>query len=100
MHTCRCVNRNANCSKWAKEKQCEENPGYMRAVCPASCPSTANQTGWTITAAAADDKSGQGGQQVVGPVPGQYADQGEAGDGVKHARKRKKKKGQGRPGES
>ena len=43
---------------------------------------------------------GQGGQQVVGPVPGQYADQGEAGDGVKHARKRKKKKGQGRPGES
>ena len=48
---CPCVNKNANCSMWAKENQCEENPGYMNAVCPASCPKTANTTGWKLTEA-------------------------------------------------
>ena len=48
--TCACVDNNPKCSKWAKEGQCTANPGYMRAVCPASCPSFANQTGWTLRA--------------------------------------------------
>ena len=26
-----CVNRNANCTMWAKKNQCAENPGYMYA---------------------------------------------------------------------
>ena len=44
-----CVNGNVNCSMWAKENQCTENPGYMRAVCPASCPATSKQAGWKLT---------------------------------------------------
>jgi len=44
-----CVNANVNCTKWAKENQCTENPGYMRAVCAAACPSSSNQTGWALT---------------------------------------------------
>ena len=41
----------SNCSMWAKQNQCEENPGYMNAVCPASCPKTSNTTGWKLTKA-------------------------------------------------
>ena len=48
--SCPCVDKNANCSRWAKERQCDLNPGYMHAICPASCPSTANQTGWRLGA--------------------------------------------------
>ena len=48
---CPCVNKNPNCSTWAKQNQCEENPGYMNAVCPASCPKTSNTTGWKLTKA-------------------------------------------------
>lgn len=46
-----CVNKNVNCTTWAKDNQCTENPGYMRAICPASCPATSNQTGWKLTSA-------------------------------------------------
>jgi len=46
--SCACVNKNVNCSRWAKEDQCTKNPGYMHAICPASCPTTANQTGWKL----------------------------------------------------
>ena len=45
---CACVDKNARCSRWAREEQCVLNPGYMHAICPASCPSTANQTGWEL----------------------------------------------------
>jgi len=48
-----CVDQNPKCAVWAGQNQCEENPGYMRAVCPASCPSSSQQTGWKLT------KSGQ-----------------------------------------
>lgn len=48
--TCPCVDKNANCSRWAQEDQCALNPGYMRAVCPASCPSSSNQSGWVLGA--------------------------------------------------
>eukprot|EP00729_Bicosta_minor_P000100 gene100-10827_t len=27
-----CVNKNVNCTTWAKDNQCTENPGYMRAI--------------------------------------------------------------------
>lgn len=45
---CPCEDRNPNCSMWAHEKQCEENPGYMKSVCPKSCASSSQQTGWTV----------------------------------------------------
>lgn len=48
--TCPCVDKNVNCSRWAKEDQCKLNPGYMYSMCPASCPSTSNQTGWKVGA--------------------------------------------------
>jgi hypothetical protein len=44
-----CTNKNANCSMWAKKNQCEENPGYMHAMCPLSCPSASNQKGWKLS---------------------------------------------------
>jgi len=44
-----CVDQNSKCSRWAKDNQCVENPGYMRAVCPASCPQTSEQIGWKLT---------------------------------------------------
>jgi len=47
---CTCVDKNVNCSRWAKEDQCNLNPGYMHAMCPQSCPSTANQSGWHLAA--------------------------------------------------
>lgn len=45
---CACIDKNVNCSRWAKQMQCVLNPGYMYAICPASCPSTSNQTGWNL----------------------------------------------------
>ena len=45
-----CVNRNENCSMWAKANQCAENPSYMRTMCPKSCPTTTDskQSGWRL----------------------------------------------------
>lgn len=47
---CPCVDKNPKCATWAKEGQCEANPGYMSAECAASCPSTSNSSGWKLTA--------------------------------------------------
>lgn len=46
--SCPCQDRNARCAQWAAAGQCSKNPGYMLAVCPASCPVSTNQSGWRL----------------------------------------------------
>jgi hypothetical protein len=45
---CPCKDKNPKCPEWAKQGQCEANPGYMSADCAASCPSTSNSSGWKL----------------------------------------------------
>ena len=64
-----CIDKNANCSHWAHDGQCDNNPGYMRAMCPASCPSPSQQTGWTLTKAGGVKTPAGGCLDAAGQLP-------------------------------
>lgn len=51
---CSCEDKNPKCREWAKQGQCQANPGYMSADCAASCPSTSNSSGWKLPQENAD----------------------------------------------
>jgi hypothetical protein len=46
-----CTDSSVNCTRWAKEKQCDFNPGYMHSHCRKSCGTCDHGTykGWTFS---------------------------------------------------
>ena len=58
-----CVDQNPKCAQWAKEAQCDANPGYMHSHCAKSCDACpqGNVSGWSFSGASGGGRNGSEG---------------------------------------